>query len=307
MRILPKGTLGVLTGRRLPEHDPQFRPPGILGRTLTKIGKVTCWPTAKSHILCGATGAGKSTMIYQGLHELSEAGVYAKNDVSHLGLPIENTEDPSRFTIEREGLLEGIDSWIDIKGEDFSQAFALGGKAAQVQPELEAFLKQVNVIVMVMPAQALLDIYRRRESPNAQDVKLIQGFTQRINDLHPSVLKIIKRVGFRWYFIVNQCAHVKLAKDENYKKLISAIRHFSDKTGFKKACKYAILCDSKPDVASELGNKISVLDPGGKRRLNVTLQGEAEICSAGVALGIILGRLRPKVDEHKFIIALNEH
>ncbi|MBX3739976.1 MAG: hypothetical protein KF712_03215 [Akkermansiaceae bacterium] len=309
MSILPKGTQGFLIGRSLPKYEPDFRPSWLWtsrgGRTIVATGKMLFpfWPTASNHIVCGNTRVGKSTLIYEGLTELAGAGIYNPGDLLQLSKPLK-TENPSRFTLEREGLIENVDSWIDIKGEDFTESFSPGPQAEKRNPLFEAFLKQVNSIVMIVSAQQLIDVYRRRDKPTKGDSNLISGFVQRINNLHPTAVRSFTRKGYRWYLVVNQCADVLGNGTNKHGELVKAIRHFSDRTGFHTVTRTAILCDCKPADAASSGIKLARILVGPRGGIYLTRGGKPKVCSAGVILGIILGRIRFRANDQQFIIPL---
>lgn len=292
MRISTKGNL--------PLFEPDYNPSGWW------LMRPSWHRFVRSHVLCGDTGAGKTTLIYHGLHELSDAGIYDPDDLKMLARP-KKTHIISRFSLERTAWINAVDSWIDVDGERFSRAFQPGGKKKATEKALERIYDRVNAMVMVVSAQQVLDLQRLDEKPGGGAAKMaedfVSGFQQRFNELRPTLLKSLKRGGFKWHLVVSQCGDVsKPGKPQD--TLIAALHHFAQRTGFRKVCRRAILCDSIPKASLGRGIQVSTLGVGPRGGLVVASSPSATICSAGIAMALILDRLKCTASEHDFIISL---
>ena len=292
MRISFKGNL--------PLFEPDYNPAGWW------MMRPAWQRFVRSHVLCGDTGAGKTTLIYHGLHELSDAGIYDQDDLKGFAKP-KKTHIISRFSLERHGKINSVDSWIDVDGERFARAFQPGGKKSAKEEALERIYDRVNAMVMVVSAQQVLDLQRLDGKSEGNSSKMaedfVSGFQQRLNHLRPTLFKSLKRGGFKWHLVVSQCGDVsKPGKPQD--ALIAALHHFAQRTGFRKVCRRAILCDSIPKASLGRGVKVSALGVGPRGGLTVDGDASTTICSAGVAMALILDRLKCPSCEHGFIISL---
>ena len=299
------------TGPPLAYYNSDFHPPRKWGKRTGKIALALrntllfFIPKRKEHILCGSPGVGKSTLMYEGLHELADVGVYSKGDLAQLREPEPNVKN-RQFIIERSGLRLGVDSWIDIVGEEFDKAFAPGAQGNKATPVLDDIFLQVNSLAMVFAADPLLNLYRRRENLLQRDHQLIDGFCNRVNGLHPTLKEKARRKGFRWHLVINQCGDVLGTNNSRLLELTEAIRYFAEKTAFGRLCQSAILCESKPELAKLRKVEVESISVGKHHKLEVSDPQTHSVCSAGVALAIILGYLRPKTNDYNFLIPLNK-
>lgn len=265
------------------------------------------WRQTCSHVLCGDPRAGKTTFIHSGIHELAETGVYDPADLKELPA-VRKTKEVSRFSIERNGWNPMIDSWIDVDGERFLESFRLNNSENERLKTLERIYNRVNSMIVFLPAQRLLDIHRHLYGTNKQAresaADYIDGIVGRKNRLKPSTGRKIKRVGFRWHLLVSQCGDVTKTKRER-EALADALQHFADKTGLRSSCRRAIMLDSVPKPLISRGLLVATLKAGPRGRLTVGDAAEAPLCSAGVAMAIILGRLKCDSSQHGFIKSLN--
>ena len=291
MRFFPKG--------KLPLYESDYAPSGWF------FMRPAWYRSSQNHILLGDTGVGKTTLMSQGLHELASMGVYDKNDLKELPKPRKNLTI-SRFSLERYGFIDSVDSWIDIDGERFTKAFSAGGSYEGKEKAFESILDRVNVMVMTLSAHQILELHRL-DSLDGSGARLaedfLNGLQQRMNYLFPGFMKKILRAGYSWQLVITQCGDIVRSK-RNAEKLNEALVFFADRTGFRKFARRAILCDSIPESAELLGLRVAKLSIGPRGGLYVGERPDAPICSAGVAMGIMLGRVKVISGQHPFVIQL---
>lgn len=291
MRLFPKGNL--------PLYESDYTPSGWF------FMRPAWYRSAQNHILLGDTGVGKTTLMSRGLDELSSMGIYDNDDLKKLPRP-RKTLTISRFSLERHGLINTVDSWIDIDGERFTEAFAPGGNYQGKERAFESILDRVNVMVMTLSAQQVLEL-QRLESIDGSGSRIaedfLMGMQQRMNGLFPGFMRKVLRNGFSWQLVITQCGDILRSK-KNTEKLNSALVYFADRTGFRKFARRAILCDSIPEEAEALGVRVAKLNLGPRGGLYVGVHPDAGVCSAGVAMGIMLGRVKVSSTQHSFVIQL---
>lgn len=292
--------LRLFSRYRLPHFEPDFEPAGFW------LMRPVWYRIANSHVFCGDTGVGKTTLLYHGLHELAECDIYDRADLECLARP-RKTQMISRFSLEQSGVLGRVDSWIDLDGERFTRAFARKGRQIAQERAFEKILDRVNVIVMVLAAQQLLKFARIDRLASAQAGRMadafVAGFTERLNQLQPNWRRKLKRGGFKWMLVVSQSADVLKPRGKP-DELADSLRLFARRTGFAKVCKRGFLCDSIPSAAKAIKVKIACLGQGPRGGLLVCGDGAPQVCSAGVVLAATLNRLRLTNSDHKFIIPL---
>ncbi len=244
-------------------------------------------------------------MLYEGLHELASCQAYQENDLDILSNPVQNTTI-SRFSLERQGLVNMVDAWIDLDGTRFTEAFAVGGAYPGQEKNFESILKTVNVLIMTVSAHQLLWLKSLNDDDGsgtkiAQDY--INGLHQRLNQLFPSFGKKIMRAGFAWRLVITQCGDI--FRDENgYQQLCEALREFTRKTGFSRFTKTAILCESKPEQAMAMGVGVAKVVNNHKNGLRIDSHEGIQTCSAGIALGLIIGKIQASPQYHAFIVEI---
>lgn len=289
MRLFPKG--------KLPLYESDYTPSGWF------FMRPAWYRSANNHILLGDTGVGKTTLMSRGLHELASMDIYEEDDLKELPRP-RKTLTISRFSLERHGFIDCVDSWIDIDGERFTQAFAPGGNYQGKEKAFESILSRVNVMVMTLSAQQILELQRLDTvdgSGSRIAEEFLNGMQQRMNHLFPGFMKKILRAGYSWQLVITQCGDV-LHNKKNAEELNNALVYFADRTGFRKFARRAILCDSIPESAEALGVRVAKLRLGPRGGLYVGEHPDASVCSAGVAMGIMLGRVKVSSTQHPFVI-----
>lgn len=285
---------------KLPDYEPDFEPIGFW------LMRPVWWRATCSHVLCGDPSAGKTTFVHSGLHELASMGMYEFDHLKKFPA-VRKTKKVSRFSLERNGPLPMVDSWIDADGESFLKCFGLSDSAEQNHRALDKIYDRVNSMILLLPAQRLLDLHRHIDGRNAAAAEVaadyIDGIVKRHRALRPHVGRKFKRKGFRWHLIVSQCGDVALTP-RGFDALSKALRHFAERTGLRSSCRQAILMDSIPDPLIKRRIPVATLERGQRGGLTVKGGGKAIICSAGVAMGIVLNRVRCTQAEHSFIHSL---
>lgn len=164
-------------------------------------------------------------------------------------------------------------------------------------------------MVLVISGQEMLNLHQRETAlgfdGSAVALNFFQGLQQRLNALDSHTGRKIVRGGFKWHLVVSQCGML-LKRDKNREALKLAIDHFFARSGIGKVCRTALLCDSDPEAckAGRIATaKVSVGPRGG---LSVDRPPSAQVCSAGVAMGIILGRIRIRGSEQPFVVSYQE-
>ena len=290
MRLIPKGNL--------PRYEHEYSPTGWI------FNRPVWYKFTNYYLFLGETGVGKTTMLYEGLHELASCQAYQKNDLDILSKPTQTTTI-SRFSLERQSLINMVDSWIDIDGTRFTEAFSVGGVYKGQEKNFESILKTVNVMIMTVSAHQILWLKSLDDDGNGSGTIIAQayihGLHNRMNQLFPSFGKKIMRAGFTWRLVVTQCADV-LRNENGYQQLSDALKHFTDKTGFKRFTKQAILCESKPDQAEAMEVAVAKVLNDPKNGLRIDSNENIKACSAGIALGIIIGKIDASSQHHAFIV-----
>lgn len=285
---------------KLPDFDPDFNPRGFL------MMRPVAYRTVSSHVLCGDPRSGKTTFINEGLHELAAHGLYDPEDLRKFPT-VRKTRRISRFALERYGVFPEVDSWIDVDGESFLNSFGLDGPSQQHSRALEKIYHRVNSMVMLLPAQRLLDLHHQLEGCNAAAAEAaadyIDGIVKRHRALRPHLGRKAKRIGFKWFLIVSQCGDV-VGPRHWHSQLTKAVQHFADKTGTKASHRRAILMDSVPAPLKRRKISVATVALGPRGGLRVAGGNNTLICSAGVAMGIVLNRIRCTSKTHRFIQSL---
>jgi hypothetical protein len=289
MRLIPKGNL--------PRYEHQYSPSGWIFK------RPVWYKFTNYYLFLGETGVGKTTMLYEGLHELASCQAYQKNDLDILSKPTQTTSI-SRFSLERRSLINMVDAWIDIDGTRFTEAFSVGGSYQGQEKNFESILKTVNVMIMTVSAHQILWLKSLNDDDGsgtkiAQDY--IHGLNERLTQLFPSFGKKIMRAGFTWRLVVTQCGDV--CRNENgYNELCEALKDFTRKTGFNRSTKTAILCESKPEQAEALEVGVAKVLNDPKNGLRIDSDEGIKTCSAGIALGIIIGKIDASSQHNAFIV-----
>lgn len=293
--------LRLPTFGKIPYYEPKFEPWGFW------LMRPVWWRQASSHILCGDPRAGKTTFIHAGIHELSSTGLYDPRDLKELPA-VRKTKNISRFSLERRSWNPMIDSWIDVDGERFLESFRLDRSEKDRLKAVERIYDRVNSMVILLSAQRLLDIHRHLEGGNKKAAEVaadyIDGIVERKNGLNSSVRQKVKRAGFRWHLLISQCGDTARTQDDR-DALTSALRYFADKTGLRSSCRRAIMFDSKHEPLVARGLPVATLATGPRGGLIVEDESKAHLCSAGVAMAIILNRLNCTSSQCSFIQSLN--
>jgi hypothetical protein len=263
------------------KYDPKFNP---------AIWKRPSWRHfVNYHILCGEKSVGKTTLYYEGWHELASVGVYRDMDLDKVTL-VEPTKRINRFDIVRKqhGLLK-LDSWLDCDGESFGKLFCqlmddsgdVLEPGSETKPAVRALKKCRSGITLIIPAH----LFDMSERTRKAAIKKLQHFHS------PFLGKC--RIAFwkntKCRLVISQAGDL-LPKDgkELPKSLQSNIQEVVRKSGLADYCKRTLVVDSFP----ENGWDVCRLAHRG-RGLSLSSR-PAGICSAGVALAWIMGLLPEK-------------
>lgn len=284
----------------LPRYDRNFEPWGHW------LMRPVWWRGVKNHVIIGDPAAGKTTLLYHGLRELAECSFYLQDDLKKL-TPVRKTKKPFRLSLRQTSFGRKVNSWIDVDGESFLKSFKLDKNDEDGSKNKEALSKiyaRVNSMVVILPAQQLLDIDRHRKSASKRETAFnyTDNFQERIHAFRPTLRRQIWRTGFQWHFLVSQSGGLSAA---DLAKLHDAVTYFAQTTGLDNICKHAILVDSKTEPLIKRGQLVAELEALARGKYYTTDNG-APICSAGVAMAEILNLSCCDEYESEFLFPLNQ-
>ncbi|MBK1829589.1 hypothetical protein JIN77_02540 [Verrucomicrobiaceae bacterium R5-34] len=289
----------MIFDKKLPRLDRPFKPGYWIKPNLLLPGK--------SFVLCGERSEGKSTLLDSGLTELAKIGYYREEDVDEFdGEFATNTTAISRFSLQRNNRLKPADSWIDCDGLQFSKVFIDRDTSRDDYKNLSKIYSKVDAMVLVVSVQRLVDLHTHFKSQNdgirkgSSDV--IDRYRESIEHLTPTFCSKLwsissfqlSKIFFKWHFVVTQVGDFTQCRDD-WKELKDAVNFFSKKTGLRKLCSHAYLCDSKHKPLESMGVAVAKPAWASETSYDLKLQGprNAMICTAGAALSTILGETKP--------------